>query len=138
MTHHYKQLLNLCGGWGANETFGITLPLVSIFFFLSYFCSFLVMPIRKKERESSFWQWSPGKYCHVLLYYILEDPPEVSQPGCTSKSSGEPGKNTDSQTHFLETGNQQAQGEAQEHTSLQALSPKMIRASLVLVFENNC
>lgn len=96
------------------------------------------MPIRKKERESSFWQCSPGKYCHVLLYYILEDPPEVSQPGCTSKSSGEPGKNTDSQTHFLETGNQQAQGEAQEHTSLQALSPKMIRASLVLVFENNC
>lgn len=43
-------------------------------------------------RESSFWQRIAGKYCHVLLYYILGDPAEVSQPGCTSETPGGSGQ----------------------------------------------
>ena len=104
--HHYKQLLNLWGG-GANETFGITLPLGFLNFFLFFLVIsgfFRVYANKKKVRESSFWQWSPGKYCHILLYYILRDHAEVSQPGCSSETPGELGQNTDSQTQPPEMG----------------------------------
>lgn len=64
------------------------------------------------------------------MYYILGDPAEVSQPGCSPETPGELGQNTDSQTQPLETRNHLVQGEAQEHTFLQG--PQMMLMSVLL------